>query len=144
MEPIEEYLGEGFTTRSFRTPSHKSTRLTVPHMIGNTGVRSGLTETAIFGDSIVPRPNVELGGDQPLVVLANPLFNVTDEDDPDLHESLRGNRSYYFDGPERFETQERVFGFGPHGLETRIVGTTTDVFILTLVPMPPAPPADWP
>ena len=107
----------------------KRTRLTVPHMIGNTGVRSGLTETAIFGDSIVPRPNVELGGDQPLVVLANPLFNVTDEDVPDLHESLRGNRSYYFDGPERFETHERVFGFGPHGLETRIVGTTTDVFV---------------
>ena len=233
VEPIEDYLKEGFTTRSFRTPSHKSTRLTVPHMIGNTGVRSGftrdfvieinhqmphlvlvdarnpadvggamrlsratrdyanwfalfnhlraegdgsryerymplpahhfaelrkwhcyeevkrqlkpwvtpgttykvalwapeLTQTGVLGDFVVPRPNIEIGGDEPLVVLANPLFNVTDEDDPDLHESLRGNRSYYFDGPERYETHERVFGFGPHGLETRIVGTTTDVFV---------------
>ena len=46
-----------------------------------------------------------------------------------LRRSLRGNRLYYFDGSERFETHERVFGFGPRGLETRIVGTTTDVFV---------------
>ena len=46
-----------------------------------------------------------------------------------IHENLRGNHPYYFDGPERHVKHELVFGFGDYGLESRVVGTTTDEFV---------------
>lgn len=235
VEPLEDRLSRTFTILYPRVPSHKSTRLTVPNQIENTGVRSGFdrqtirllsermphviivdarnvgqgkdralmrmsrgcrdyanwfiafndlradgdiskyerkmphppnhypelkrwfefvqvqrkirpwiqpggtysmtmwapkfTDETVLGDFKVKTRPVEYGSDDPQVVLANPLVYRTDQDDPDLHENLRGNRPYYFDGPERHVRAELQFGFGEHGLESRVEGNTTDEFV---------------
>ena len=235
VEPLEDYLDGRFTILYPRVPSHKSTRLTVPNQIANTGVRSGFdrqtirslgewmphviivdarnvgvgkdralmrmsrgcrdyanwfiafndlradgdgskyeykmphppnhypelkrwfefvqvqrkirpwvkpgetysmtmwapefTDQTVLGDFKVQTRPVEYGSDAPQVVLANPLVYRTDEDSPDLHENLRGNRPYYFDGPERHVRAQLLFGFGEYGVESRVVGSTTDEFV---------------
>ena len=84
-------------------------------------------EAAFFmGDFQVPRLEPDLGGEAPLVVLANPAIYVRDGED--LPGALKGSRSYYFDGPEQLVKEKLLYGFGAHGLETRIVGTTTEEF----------------
>ena len=84
-------------------------------------------EAAFFmGDFQVPRLEPDLGGDAPLVVLANPAFYVREGEE--LPDALEGSRSYYFDGPEQLIKEELLFGFGDHGFETRIVGPTTEEF----------------
>ncbi|MDA1097267.1 MAG: hypothetical protein O3B84_08475, partial [Chloroflexi bacterium] len=85
-------------------------------------------DDALLGDFLVPRKDVE-AGDTPFVVLANPSVYVTDETASDLHENLRGNRPYFFDGPEMYVDGEIRHGFGPHGYETRVEGPTTDMFV---------------
>ena len=88
-----------------------------------------ITEETVLGDFKVRTRAVEYGSDEPQVVLANPLIYRTDEDDPDIHENLRGNRPYYFDGPERHVNHEIIFGFGDHGIESRVVGNTSDELV---------------
>ena len=85
-----------------------------------------ITEETVLGDFKVRTREVEIGSDEAQVVLANPLIYRTDEDDPDIHENLRGNRPYYFDGPERHVDHEVIFGFGDHGIESRVIGNTSD------------------
>ena len=235
IEPLEEYLRDDFSIVYPRVPSHRSTRLTVPHMILNTGARAGLdrgsirylstemphvivvdarnvghgkhrlmmrmsrgardhanwfiafndlraegdgskyehkmpyapnhypelkkwfgfvevqrkirpwvepgetysmtmwapeiTDETVLGDFRVRTRQVEYDSDEPQVVLANPLFYRTDEDDPDIHENLRGNRPYYFDGPERHVRHEVRVGFGDFGVESRVTGNTSDELV---------------
>ncbi|CAI8054917.1 hypothetical protein GBAR_LOCUS29962 [Geodia barretti] len=201
VEPLEDFLNDDFSIVYPRVPSHRSTRLTVPHMILNTGARAGLDRGSIrylsthmphvivvdarnvghgkhrlmmrmsrgardhanwfiafndlraegdvskyehkmpyapnhypelkkwFGFVEVRTRKVEYSSDEPQVVLANPLFYRTDEDDPDIHENLRGNRPYYFDGPERHVRHEVRFGFGDFGVESRVTGNTSDELV---------------
>ncbi len=62
-------------------------------------------------------------------MLANPIVYQTDQDDLEINENLRGNRPYYYDGPESHVRHDLVVGFGDFGLETRIEGNTTDEFV---------------
>lgn len=88
-----------------------------------------ITDETVLGDFKVRTREVEYGTDEPQVVLANPLIYRTNEDDPDIHENLRGNRPYYYDGPERHVRHEVQFGFGDHGLESRVIGNTSDELV---------------
>ena len=88
-----------------------------------------ITEETVLGDFKVSTREVEFGSEEPQVVLANPLIYRLDEDDPDIHENLRGNRPYYFDGPERHVNHEVIFGFGDHGIESRVIGNTSDELV---------------
>ena len=88
-----------------------------------------ITRTAMLGDFIVPTRPVEYGSDEPQVVLANPIVYQTDQDDVEIHENLRENRPYYYDGPERHVTHDLLVGFGDFGVEMRIEGNTTDEFV---------------
>jgi hypothetical protein len=88
-----------------------------------------ITDETVLGDFRVRTRQVEYDSDEPQVVLANPLFYRTDEDDPDIHENLRGNRPYYYDGPERHVRHEVQFGFGDHGIESRVIGNTSDELV---------------
>lgn len=88
-----------------------------------------ITQAAMLGDFIVPTRPVEYGSDEPQVVLANPIVYQTDQDDLEINENLRGNRPYYYDGPERHVRHDLLVGFGDFGLETRIEGNTTDEFV---------------
>ena len=36
---------------------------------------------------------------------------------------------YYFNDPEKHVSEKIVLGFGPHGLGSRVEGTTTDEFV---------------
>jgi hypothetical protein len=84
-------------------------------------------ESVMLGDFEVPRKDPDPASDRPQVVLANPaVYQAEGEDVP---ESLRGNRPYFFDGPESYVKEKVLFGFGSHGFETRVVGPTTDEFI---------------
>ena len=88
-----------------------------------------MTAETVLGDFKVRTREVEFGSEEPQVVLANPLIYRLDKDDPDIHENLRGNRPYYFDGPERHVNHEVIFGFGDHGIESRVVGNTSDELV---------------
>jgi hypothetical protein len=88
-----------------------------------------ITDEALLGDFKVKTRKVEYGSDEAQVVLANPIVYKTDEDDPNIHENLRGNRPYYYDGPEKFVKHTLQFGFGDYGLESRVIGNTTDEFV---------------
>ena len=93
-----------------------------------------LKDTVILGDMQVKRyPAVsheEIGGDLPLVILANPIVYRTEEDD--LPDALRGTTPRYFDDPEAHAEDSIVFGFGTHGLETRLEGMSTEQFVQTV------------
>ena len=88
-----------------------------------------ITEETVLGDFKVSTREVEFDSDEPQVVLANPLIYRTDGDDPDIHENLRGNRPYYYDGPERHVSHKVIFGFGDHGVESRVIGNTSDELV---------------
>ena len=93
-----------------------------------------LKDTVILGDMQVKRyPAVsleEIGGDLPLVILANPIVYRTEGDD--LPDALRGTTPRYFDDPEAHAADSIVFGFGTHGLETRLEGMSTEEFVQTV------------
>ena len=93
-----------------------------------------LKDTVILGDMQVKRyPAVsheEIGGDLPLVILANPIVYRTEGDD--LPDALRGTTPRYFDDPEAHADDTIVFGFGSHGLETRLEGMSTEQFVQTV------------
>ena len=93
-----------------------------------------LKDTVILGDMQVKRyPAVsheEIGGDLPLVILANPIVYRTEGDD--LPNVLRGTTPRYFDDPEAHAENSIIFGFGTHGLETRLEGMSTEQFVQTV------------
>ena len=93
-----------------------------------------LKDTVILGDMQVKRyPAVspeEIGDDLPLVILANPIVYRTEGDD--LPSVLRGTTPRYFDDPEAHAADSIVFGFGTHGLETRLEGMSTEQFVQTV------------
>ena len=92
-----------------------------------------LKDVVILGDMQVKRypavPHEEIGGDLPLVILANPIVYRTEGDD--LPDALRGTTPRHFDDPEAHATDSIVFGFGSHGLETRLKGMSTEQFVQT-------------
>ena len=92
-----------------------------------------LKDTVILGDMQVKRyPAVsheEMGGDLPMAILANPIVYRTEGDD--LPDALRGTTPRYFDDPEAHAADSIVFGFGSHGLETRLEGMSTEQFVQT-------------
>ena len=92
-----------------------------------------LKDTVILGDMRVKRyPAVsheEIGGDVPMVILANPIVYRTEGDD--LPDALRGTTPRHFDDPEAHAEDSIVFGFGTHGLETRLKGMSTEQFVQT-------------
>ena len=93
-----------------------------------------LKDVVILGDMQVKRyPAVsheEMGGDLPVVILANPIIYRTEGDD--LPRALRGTTPRHFDDPEAHATDSIVFGFGSHGLETRLEGMSTEQFVQTV------------
>ncbi len=92
-----------------------------------------LKDTVILGDMQVKRyPAVsheEIGGNFPLMILANPIIYRTEG--ADLPDALRGTTPRYFDDPEAHAADSIVFGFGSHGLETRLEGMSTEQFVQT-------------
>ena len=92
-----------------------------------------LKDTVILGDMRVKRypaiSHEEMGGDLPLVILANPIIYRTEGED--LPDALRGTTPRYFDDPEAHAEDSIVFGFGSHGLETRLKGMSTEQFVQT-------------
>ena len=93
-----------------------------------------LKDTVILGDMRVKRypaiSHEEIGGDLPLVILANPIVYRTEGDD--LPDALRGTTPRHFDDPEAHAEDTIVFGFGSHGLETRLEGMSTEQFVQTV------------
>ena len=93
-----------------------------------------LKDIVILGDMRVKRyPAVsheEIGGDVPMVILANPIIYRTAGDD--LPDALRGTTPRYFDDPEAHAADSIVFGFGAHGLETQLKGMSTEQFVQTV------------
>ena len=102
-----------------------------------------LKDIVILGDMQVKRyPAVsheKIGGapdkigiqsNLPLVILANPIIYRTEGDD--LPDALRGTTPRYFDDPEAHAVDSIVFGFGSHGLETRLQGMSTEQFVQTV------------
>ena len=83
-----------------------------------------------FGDVRIPRKNQDLDTNIPLVILANPIIYRTEGDD--LPIALQGTNPRYFDDPDLHENATVVFGFGDHGLETRLKDVTTEKFVLTV------------
>lgn len=92
-----------------------------------------LKDTVILGDMQVKRypavPHEKIEGDLPLVILANPIVYRTEGDD--LPSVLRGTTPRHFDDPEAHAADSIVFGFGAHGLETRLAGMSTEQFVQT-------------
>ncbi|MYD52159.1 MAG: hypothetical protein F4W93_11860 [Dehalococcoidia bacterium] len=87
-----------------------------------------LKPEVLMGDMVVPSRPAEFGQDAPTVVLANPAIYRTNGDD--LPEPLKGTRPYYFNDPEYRVREKIVPGFGAHGFETRVVGPTTDEYVI--------------
>ena len=65
--------------------------------------------------------------DDPKVILANPC--IYNDESTTLERYLRGTESYFFSDPERHVRNKVIYGFGPYGLESRLIGPTTDMFI---------------
>ena len=90
-----------------------------------------LKDTVILGDMRVKRyPAVsheEIGGDLPMVILTNPIIYRTEGED--LPDALRETTPRHFDDPEAHAADSVVFGFGSHGLETRLEGMSTEQFV---------------
>ena len=89
-----------------------------------------LHETVQMGDEPMRRNGVELAGDEPLVILANPIDYRTEGNE--IPAALRGTTPRYYDDPEQHVADEVVFGFGPYGLETRRKGVSTEKFVRTV------------
>jgi hypothetical protein len=92
-----------------------------------------LKDVVILGDMQVKRypaiPPDEMEDDFPMVILANPIVYRTEGDD--LPDALRGTTPRHFDDPEAHAMDSIVFGFGSHGLETRLKGLSTEQFVQT-------------
>ena len=92
-----------------------------------------LKDVVILGDMQVKRypaiPPDEMEDDFPMVILANPIVYRTEGDD--LPDALRGTTPRHFDDPEAHAEDSIVFGFGSHGLETRLKGMSTEQFVQT-------------
>jgi hypothetical protein len=92
-----------------------------------------LKDVVILGDMQVKRypaiPPDEMEDDFPMVILANPIVYRTEGDD--LPDALRGTTPRHFDDPEAHAMDSIVFGFGSHGLETRLKGMSTEQFVQT-------------
>ena len=86
-----------------------------------------LRETVMMGDYNVPRLEPDLGGEAPLVVLANPAVYLSDGQE--VPDALKGSSPSYFDDPERLVKENVLYGFGSHGFESRVVGPTTEQVI---------------
>ena len=87
-----------------------------------------LKSEVLMGDMVVASRPPEMGDDTPTVVLANPAIYRTEGDD--LPEPLKETRPYYFNDPEYRVREGIAPGFGPHGFETRVVGPTTDEYVI--------------
>ncbi len=86
-----------------------------------------LKETVQMGDARVPSRQADLSDAKPLVVVANPaIYGRDGEDMPDV---LRRTEPYYFNDPEKHVADNVALGYGDYGVETRVVGPTTDQFI---------------
>jgi len=86
-----------------------------------------LKPEVIMGDMVIPSRPPEIGDDTPTAVLANPAIYRTDGD---LPEPLKGTRPYYFNDPEYRVKEKIIPGFGSHGFETRVIGPTTDEYVI--------------
>ena len=86
-----------------------------------------LKEYVMLGDFAMRAAYPDLTDDKPQVVISNADIYRTAGDD--IYETLRGTQPYYFDGPEKYVQETVEFGFGEHGLETRVKGPTTDEFV---------------
>ena len=81
----------------------------------------------VLGDVVVPSRHIELPSqdiavDGPTVVLANPILYANDS----LPSHLHGTHPYTFlDEPAAHVDSAVEFGFGAHGLESRLVGGAT-------------------
>ena len=86
---------------------------------------------AIYPEEIGNAPDkIGIQSNLPLVILANPIIYRTAGDD--LPGVLRGTTPRYFDDPETHAADSIVFGFGSHGLETRLKGMSTEQFVQTV------------
>lgn len=86
-----------------------------------------LKETVLMGDARVPTREADPSDGKPLVVVANPAIYRTEGDDlPDI---LRNTEPYYFNDPEKHVPDNIVLGYSDYGVETRVVGPTTDQFV---------------
>ncbi len=87
-----------------------------------------LKDEVLMGDMVVPSRPAETGTDAPTAVLANPAIYRTEGDD--LPELLKRTRPYFFNDPEYRVRETIVPGFGLDGFETRVVGPTTDEYVI--------------
>ncbi len=83
------------------------------------------TDTAQLGEIRVQYRPPNLNTDGPQFVLANPIIY----DDDALPRELRGTTAYYFDGPEKYVSEEIVFAFGPYGFQPAVRGAMTATFV---------------
>ena len=84
-------------------------------------------ERVFLGDFESERRDLDPNSTRPQVILANPTIYENHGDGSPKW--LEDTHPYYFDGPERFASERVIFGFGSHGLETRIEGTTVDTLV---------------
>jgi hypothetical protein len=85
-----------------------------------------LKDEVLMGDLVVPaRPAAPT--ETPQVIVANPALYRTEGDD--LPDFLRHTHPYHFNDPEKRVAAQIVGGFGDHGFETRVEGTTTDEYV---------------
>jgi hypothetical protein len=89
---------------------------------------SDLFPVAEFGD-LPPAPvqHVVFDDDRPQVVLANPTLYGADHSE--LPGELRGVHPYFLNDPEKRVAEQVVYGFGPHGFESRVEGPTTAQYV---------------
>ena len=85
------------------------------------------TENAKLGELTIRCREPELDGDRPLAVLANPIIYRTT-----LSTDLSDTSPYFFDGPERYASENIVMGFGPYGYSPRYEGPSTAEFVTAI------------
>ncbi len=88
-----------------------------------------LRENVLLGDFVVPFRDPFQHPESPKVIVAN--TSLYDDGDFLLPEFLDDTEPYYFSDPEKHVKDEFELGFGTHGIETRLVGPTMDMFIRT-------------
>ena len=89
-----------------------------------------LRDRVVLGDIDVARQDVELNGDRPIVVLANP--NIYRKEGGGLPSYFRDTEPCYMDEPQDKVRERIVFGFGAHGFETKLEGPTTETFVAAI------------
>ncbi len=86
------------------------------------------TDNARLGELTVPCRLPDLDDDRPQVILANPIMYRNEA----LPQYLQATTPYYFDGPEKYVSEEVVPGFGPYGYSPIIEGPTTAEFVTAI------------